>query len=211
MSDVKEIRAALLGDVVSSRLGDRRDLHRAVLSAVDVTNARVAPLDTLRPTVGDEVQGVYADVTAALAASFTLRLHLAPEWDVRFGVGVGGVEVIDESLGIQDGPAWWRAREALDWVRELSERPGHESARTAIRDPRPGAAALMDATVRLVDAHLAGLRPGTLRTLRGLWAGDDNATVAASEGISESANSQRVRNNHLRPLLDAMETLSGLR
>ena len=40
--------------------------------------------------------------------------------------------------------------------------------------------------------------------------GLDNAAIAAAEGISESANSQRVLNNDLRPLLDAMEALSSL-
>lgn len=197
-------------DVVSSRTTDRAALHAALLSAVDRTNDRALPIDPLRPTVGDEVQGVFATPGAALAASFTLRLELAPAWDVRFGIGVGTVDVIDAERGIQDGPAWWSAREAIDRVKDLAARPGHESARTALRDPRPGADPLADPAVRLVDAHLYRLRPGAVRTMRGLWAGLDNAAIAADEGITESANSQRVGTNQLRPLLDAMEALAGL-
>ena len=78
------------------------------------------------------------------------------------------------------------------------------------RDERPEATAPSDALSRLVDVHLAGLRPGALATLRGMLDGLDNAAIAEREGISASANSQRVRNNGLRPLADAMHALGQL-
>lgn len=210
MSRMKDLSAALLVDVVESRSADRGALHTAVLAAVEATNVAVAGTHPLHPTVGDELQGVYPTLGAALAASYSLRLELAPRWDVRFGIGGGEVLIVDAARGIQDGSAWWNAREAIDWVKEHSQRKGHESARTAIRDGRPTATPSADAVSRLVDAHLARLRDGAIGTLRGMLKGLDNAAIAAAEGISESANSQRVLNNELRPLLDAMEALSSL-
>lgn len=200
----------MLVDVVESRSSDRGALHTAILDAVEATNAAVTSTHPLRPTVGDELQGVYPTLGAALAATYRLRLEMAPRWEVRFGIGGGEVLIVDAARGIQDGSAWWNAREAIDWVKEHSQRKGHESARTAIRDVRPAATPSADALSRLVDAHLARLRDGAIGTLLGMLKGLDNAAIAAAEGISESANSQRVLNNDLRPLLDAMDALSSL-
>lgn len=208
--DAGEPRVALLVDVVSSRSATRPALHQAILEAAAEANRHPALTDPLRPTVGDELQGVYTSVGGALAASYILRLSLAPRWDVRFGVGGGAVHVIDRERGIQDGSAWWHAREAIDWVKALARRKGHASARTAIRDGRSVAIPQADALARLVDAQLARLRPGALSTLRGMWQGLDNAEIAEREGITASANSQRVIGNDLRPLLEAMTALCTL-
>ncbi|MFV0429290.1 MAG: SatD family protein [Arachnia sp.] len=201
---------ALVGDVVDSRSQDRLRLHEAMTAAVTAVNDTVAALDPLRPTVGDEVQGVYAGLGEALAASYALRSGLLGHADVRFGLGGGEVSIVDAALGIQDGSAWWLARQALEWVEDLSRQPGHASARTAIRDQRPTSVAAADALARLVDAQLAGLRDGARRSLAGLLRGLDNHEVAAAEKISASANSQRIINNDLRPLADAIAALSQL-
>lgn len=210
MAGMKGIHVALLVDVVASRSGSRSALHKDLLATVEEVNDGIGALDPLRPTVADELQGVYASVGDALAASFHLRLALAPRWSVRFGIGGGEVETIDAERGIQDGSAWWLAREAINWAEELSTRKGYESVRTAIRDERPEAVPSTDAVVRLVDSALHRLRPGAVNSLKGLLAGEDNAEVARRESISESANSQRVINNDLRVLADAIEALSAL-
>ena len=118
--------------------------------------------------------------------------------------------MIDPERDIQDGAGWWLAREAVDWVAAQAQRKGFASARTAIRDGRPGAIPQADALVRLVDSRLAQLSDAALGTLAGLWAGLDNAAIARREGITPSANSQRVLGNDLRPLVEAMAALSTL-
>ncbi len=197
--------AALLLDVVGSR-GDSRALrHEKLISAVDEVNGRVEALDPLRFTVGDELQGVYETLDGALRAAYALRLAVAPEVDLRAGIGIGEVKVIDAERGIQDGSAWWRAREAIDAGRDRASDAGYRGTRTAVvgvEEP------LLEATVGLIDAHLSGLRGGTVGTLRGLLEGLSNAEIAEREGISESANSQRVANNDLRPLADAIRALT---
>ena len=198
---------AVLVDVVASREGDRGASHAALLDAIDQVNSRTSPLDPLRVTVGDEMQGIYPTLGDALQATFELRNLLFGAVDLRFGLGGGDVEGVDAARGIQDGSAWWRAREATDHVRELAAQPGHASARTCVRDGRASATPAVDEVVRLVDAHLASLRDGSRRSLIGLLAGRDNAEVARAEGISPSANSQRVNSGALRPLADAIEAL----
>lgn len=173
-----------------------------------MANTVTAPTHRLHPTVGDELQGVYDTVGAALQASIVLRLALAPDWQVR--CGIGGGELVEVGDGIQDGPAWWQAREAINWVKALAAKPGYSTARTAIRDQRPQAAGAVDALSRLLDAQLHRLKPGSLVTLRGLLAGLDNAAMATAQGISASANTQRIVNNDLRPLADALRAMFTL-
>lgn len=196
---------ALLGDLVDSRHSDRPAAHAALVDAIEQANAKVPQLDALRVTVGDELQGVYETLDGALRAAYALRLAVAPEVDLRAGIGIGEVKVIDAERGIQDGSAWWRAREAIDAVRDRASDAGYRGTRTAVvgvEEP------LLEATVGLIDAHLSGLRGGTVGTLRGLLEGLSNAEIAEREGISESANSQRVANNDLRPLADAIRALT---
>lgn len=200
----------LLVDVVTSRNGDRQALHETLLSGCAEANSATHPLEELHPTVGDELQGSYPTLGEAFKAWFTLRLAVAPERDLRCGIGGGSIEIIDGTRGIQDGSAWWRARAALSRVEALSGKKGHASARTGVQDERTGAIPQIDAVARLVDAQLARLRPGAMGTLRGMWAGLDNTAIAKSQQVTASANSQRVLGNDLRPLYDAMTALGSL-
>lgn len=212
MSKMKVIPecVALLGDLVASRTTERSRVHEKLLSALDETNGSVNSVDPLRVTVGDEVQGVYATLGDALRASFLVKDKLFGTADIRFGIGGGDVRIIDADRGIQDGNAWWLAREAIDFAEDLARQTGYSGVRTAIRDERPAALPAANAMVQLVDSSMAGLREGTRRSLIGLRQGLDNAQVARSEGISESANSQRVQHNDLRVLADAITALHGL-
>lgn len=210
MKDNPDVVAVLI-DVVSSRHADRIRQHADLLSAIEAVNAAVPALDDLRPTTGDEFQGVYPTLGAALNALYRLRLLVSPATDLRAGLGGGEVRVIDAERGIQDGTAWWLARAAIDAAKELAEAPGYRGARTAIRDRRSVALPQAEAWARLIDSALHGLRPGVAATLLGLLDGDSNAETARRHGISPSANSQRVANNDLRLLADAIGALAELR
>lgn len=209
MASLKEYPncVALLADVVGSRLSDRVESHAHVLAAIARTNEQVPALDPLRVTVGDELQGVYATLGGALHARTLLVQELADTVDLRFGLGGGDVQVVDAERGIQDGSAWWLAREAITWVEDQAGEPGYSAIRTEVRDDRAQATPGAGALVRLTEVSTSRLRAGTRRTLTGLLAGLDNNQMAKSEGISPSANSQRVNNNDLRVLADAVVAL----
>ena len=161
-------------------------------------------------TVGDEIQGVYATLGQAVAAMLMLRDELLGTAEVRCGLGGGDVHVIDAKRGIQDGSAWWKAREAIERAEALSRQPGNRTSRTALIDTRAVANPLTDPVLRMVDAALASLNPGARRSWVHLRAGKDNATAAKLEGITPSANSQRINDHGLRPLACLVETLVAL-
>src|SRR4051794_24798076 len=126
------VQVALIGDLVGSRRAEERSaLHSRLIAALDGVNAAVQADVPLRITVGDEYQGVYGDLGAALRATLLLRLALLPEADARHGVGRGSIVVLAEDPRVEDGPAWWAAREAIETVATAEKRATLRGLRTA--------------------------------------------------------------------------------
>lgn len=208
--------ATLLGDVVSSRTSaDRADLHRRLEKALHEVSESCGPTVPLRVTVGDEYQGVFATVGAAVAASLHLRLALTGEAEVRHGIGWGPIEVLDAQPRVEDGPGWWSAREAIDRVRSEEEVAARRSVRTAYvrhaeasEGPDPCA---VNAALLLRDQMLGAVSPRSLSVLDDLLRGRTQREIAEREGVSPSAVSQRVRADGLGMLMAAHEMLTEVR
>lgn len=198
------LTAAVIGDVVGSRaLADRAAAQQALDSALTAANDRVAATEPLQPTIGDEFQGRFRTVEAALTATLRVQLAMTATAAVRFGVGWGQLLVRDPDRAPygQDGPAWWAARAALEDIEHAGRARGaFAGAATGLRaaddvaDPPVGARlAALRAMLACRDALVAG---GDARDARLTLAVLDGASVtdcAAREGISPSAVSQRLR------------------
>ena|SRR5271165_295524 len=217
MSEVKweassEARATLIGDVVGSRrYTDRRELHRTLNDALLVVAD--AAIDAPGFTVGDEFQGSYPTVGAAIDAALMLTLAVAPAIEVRFGLGWGEVTVLDAYAGIQDGPGWWAAREAIEETASRQRQPGLGLVRTTFRADA-GARADVDAinAALLCRDHLLGsLDDRSLRILKGLMKGEPKKELAEAEGISASAVSQRAGGDGLDLIVLASRYLRSIR
>jgi hypothetical protein len=205
------LRATLIGDVVGSRtVADRAGTHRALNKALrDVAAAAVDPPAF---TVGDEFQGAFTRVGLAIDAALSLRLSIAPDIDVRFGIGWGGVTMLDESAGIQDGPGWWAAREAIEWTASAQRQPGLTLVRTSLR-----AAAETRTDVDAINAalicrdHLLGsIDDRSTRIVKALLENRTKKDIAAAEGISPSAVSQRSGRDGLDLIVVASEYLRSV-
>lgn len=204
-------RATLIGDVVGSRrAADRSRLHRTLANALRQVGA--GALDPPAFTVGDEFQGSYPTVGAAIDAALALRLAVGSEIDVRFGIGWGAVTVLDADAGIQDGPGWWTAREAIQQTAAAQRQPGFTLVRTTFRadgDTRSDSPAI-NAALICRDHLLGSLDERSLRIVRGLMTGRTKKELAADEGISPSAVSQRASRAGLDLIVLASQYLRGV-
>jgi hypothetical protein len=204
------VKATLIGDVVGSRsLADRAGVHRLLNRALrDLTDVAIDPPAF---TVGDEFQGAFTSVGLAIDAALSIRLAIAPEIDVRFGIGWGVVTVLDETAGIQDGPGWWAAREAIEWTASAQRQPGLALVRTSFRADGRDDVDAVNAALICRDHLIGSLDDRSIRILKGLLSNHTKKDIAEQEGISASAVSQRAGRDGLDLILQASEYLSGVR
>lgn len=194
---------AVIGDVVGSREHpDRAALDARLQECLDQINRDWSPQVPLRVTVGDEFQGAWHSRGPALRAALRIRLELLPEIDLRVGLGVGGVSVLREQPRVEDGPGWWSAREAIDFVKADASRPQRHT-KMGYRGPDQ---ALVNAVLVGLDALIAPLDARSVVLARGLLAGCSRAALASEVGISASAVSQRIG----RHSLGAIERIDAL-
>lgn len=225
MTTPTSVAVALIGDVVRSKQhGDRRALQERVLAALDAVNRKIPALQPLEVTIGDEFQGVYRSIPLAVQASLLLRLRLLPESDTRYGLGLGSFTVFDADRHpqSQDGPAWWAAREAIEYVERLSHRRGRPKGTATWFIAHPSAAegatghltgedlqAVVNALLVCRD-DLASRRVGAnARLLEGWLSGATQQELANSEGTTQSAVSQRLSASGGAALRHADHLLSG--
>lgn len=178
---------ALIGDLVGSRRLPDRAAAQGRLQEVLGEVATVVPgVQPLEPTVADEFQGGFATLGEVARVTLLVRLALLPAIDVRCGVGFGTTLVYDATHRplLQDGPAWWTAREALDWM----DRPRRAGLRTWFVGPD---AAVANAHLICRDALVDRLNERGWRMLRLSLLGESQQRIAELEGITKSAVSQQ--------------------
>jgi hypothetical protein len=205
------LHATLIGDVVGSRqIADRRAEHQELNRAL-----RDVGTDAIDPpafTVGDEFQGSYPTVGGAIDAALSLRLAVAPGIDIRFGIGWGSVMVLDAGAGIQDGPGWWAARAAIEWTATAQRQSSLALVRTSFRaegETRDDADAI-NAALICRDHLIGSLDDRSLRILKGLLNNQSKKDIAADEGVSASAVSQRAGRDGLDLIVQASRYLRSV-
>lgn len=193
-------RWVIIGDVIASRSHpDRRSLAAALEGAFGQVAARVPTGEGPAITVGDEFQAAYPHRDDVLAATFWLHVALVGQARVRMGIGYGEITHDEGRFPFgQDGPAWWRAREALERVAASETARGRLRRLTAVEgadDP------LVDRYLAVRDHLVAGLDPDDAIVLTGLADGDPQTVIAERLGVHPSSVSRRIADHGLRALL----------
>jgi len=208
--------AAVIADIVASRGLDDRAAAQRALEETLARVAKVAPAarSPLLPTVGDELQGVYPDLAAALTTTMLLQLTLPEGIELRFGIGLGEIHDIASVRGfLSEGEAWWAARNAIERVEQLARRTA-PTARTRVAT---SASATPDAQelVRVANSGLlardravAQLSPRTRRIVYERWLGRTQKEIAASEDVVQSAVSQAIATADGGALIEGLRALT---
>jgi hypothetical protein len=177
---------AVIGDLVGSRrLPDRAAGHRALTAALEEVNEALSPAQPFAVTTGDEYQGACTGLADAVLAALLVRLTVLPVVDIRCGIGHGATTVYDAQRRpmVQDGPAWWSAREAIDVL------GGHRDAR---RTWYVGEGAdTVNAFLLCRDQVVDRLNERGVRILRAALLGTPQKAIAKAEGVWPSAVSQQ--------------------
>ena len=203
--------AAVIGDVVGSRqVASRSRLQDHLDQALASLNTSLNPIQPMTPTIGDEFQGMFATIDEAIEASFRLRVELMTKVDVRIGIGWGTLRTQDPRrtpFG-QDGPCWWRAREALQELAR-TERSNQEphSLRTVCRTGSSKEAEY-NAILVLRDQLLSAIDDHDATILRMLIGGASQQDAADRLGLNKSSISRRMQRHGLAAILRSRDHLS---
>ena len=220
---------ALIADIIRSReLSDRRRAQRVIHETLERAAEGLALTQRPYATVGDELQAVSATLADALA--LTLRAHLLlPEGvGLRFGVGVGTISEVEGVAGndadaapgrlIQDGSAWWAAREAIEKAHHLQDE-GRSFIRTWLRihpDVVSGSGewqgereGVVNSVLILRDQTIFRFQPRQRRIMAGLLMGMTQVEIARQEKVSQQAVSEFARSAG-SSLLEVQKLLDGL-
>lgn len=208
--------AAVTADIVASReLADRAAAQRALEETLERVAAVAPPArSALLPTVGDELQGVFTTLSAALATTMLLQLTLPEGIELRFGIGIGEIHDIASVNGaLSEGEAWWAARGAIEQVEQLARRSA-PTARTRVA-AGSSAAPHVHELVRVANSGLlardravAQLSPRTRRIVYGRWLGRTQKDIAASEDVVQSAVSQAIATADGGALIEGLRALT---
>jgi hypothetical protein len=193
---------AVIVDMVGSRrLSDRAEAQRVLDGAIARVDQQLSvPHEPLRPTVGDEQQGVYESLDDALASLLLIQLALPDGLECRFGLGVGPVGTFASAGGrLQDGPGWWAAREAIETVHAKQQRAAPSARTWVVASPDEDAG--VHTAVRHANAYLlardqivGAMNERTRRLTFGRCLGVTQRELAKTEGITQPAVSQSLAN-----------------
>ena len=197
---------AVIVDVSKSRShDDRRALQQEIQDAFGRVNGIIAARQPLAATIGDEFQAVYSTLGAATRATLLARLCLPDGVDCRFGIGRGEVTTIGSGVAglVQDGSAWWSAREAIDEARrhEYSKLSFVRTWFRAASETGTPDEALVNAYLLARDHIVGSMNPRARRLLLGHLLGATQGDLAEQEGITQSAVSQNLNRNGANALL----------
>jgi hypothetical protein len=190
---------AVIADLIGSRkVPDRALAQQQLGDAAERVNRHIPSLQPIVATVGDEFQALYADAASAFEATLLMRLWLPEGIDCRFGIGAGGYRTIATvPHDIQDGSAWWSAREAIDVAKAKQDRRNPAVRTWYVADAEHAEAfpEQQTACAYLIsrDYIVGKMRPGTKAMLRGSLAGQTQTDLAKQLGITQGTVSSAMR------------------
>ncbi len=202
------LRATIVGDVIASRqAGEREELQQVLRRSLGAVNDSVPPVQPLTITIGDEFQGAYLRMEDALRGSLLLQLQLKGTADIRAGLGWGELFFGEETSPLdQDGPCWWRAREALEWIGRLGGSRGvARSRRTACRTGTSWDSTL-NGYLAMRDEVMSGIDETDARIIFGLLAGQSQTEIAAQLHMNKSSVNRRVQGHGLLAVVSSLPT-----
>jgi hypothetical protein len=203
---VKQV--GVITDIVRSRdLANRSEGQASIHRCFEEAHRIVRPVEPLWATAGDEFQSVYATVEQAVTVTMLVRTLLPDDVDCRFGLGRGEIRHIEgggQGHTIEDGPAWWSARDAISSVHRMQDH-GQRYLRTWFAGEAQDQPEFVNAFLASRDHLLSRMKARERRIAAAYLFGQTQSEIARAERMSQSAVSQGLRRSGATALALGLE------
>lgn len=206
---------AIIGDIKNSKeLENRRDTQIKLNSVLNNINAKYKSVISAKfmITLGDEFQGLLCRGDGALDIIEEIQRAMYPV-KIRFGIGVGQITTeINAEMAIgADGPGYYKAREAIEMLKNSEYRNKTQAAniRIEVEDDENSIAVMLNTIFSL----MAVIQNNWSRRQREIvWAyeqyGGSQLECAERLNISQSSVQRSLINSNYYAYKDAKETVN---
>ena len=199
---------AVIGDIKRSRELEQREAVQSRLQRACVELNRREDLEGLLSpftvTLGDEFQALFGSFRAVWRAIFAIEAAMGDGVEIRFGIGVGAMDTAinrEAAIGM-DGPAFHRARHAIEQLKE-----GDCNYRVVGMGQ---AESLANSALDLVSLQRNGWRANRVKILRGLLDNVSVGQISDALEISGSAVYKNIAQGGLDSICDILAEIATL-
>ncbi|HEL0676790.1 SatD family protein [Streptococcus equi] len=199
---------AVIGDLIHSKQIQSRSLVQESLKAcLEQLNHDFSPyiVSNLSVTLGDEFQGLLTN-DAPVFQLIDLINQAMTGYPVRFGIGQGTILTDinpDISIGA-DGPAYWRAREAIHYIHQKND---YGNTQVAIRTDKEQKDLVLNSLLAAGEAIKASWRASQLEVFHalldlGIYEEQfDQQLIGDTLDLQSSALSKRLKSSSVKVYL----------
>lgn len=205
---------AVIGDIKNSRKIGNRDgvqekLKKVLLDINKKYSNDIASKFTI--TLGDEFQGLLHDGENVMDIISEIERKMYPI-KIRFGIGIGEITtVIDSERAIgADGPGYYKAREAIEFLKqnEKKKQSGKPDTRIESDGEKQGTVELLNAILSLTTAVKRSWSDRQRQTVWDMLEHRDSQSDAAERlGIKQSSVQKNLANGNYYTYKEAMDTV----
>ena len=199
---------AVIGDIKRSRELHQRDAVQSRLQQACIGLNRRTDLEGLLSpftvTLGDEFQALFGNFRGVWRAIFAIEAMMGDGVEIRFGIGIGGMDTAinrEAAIGM-DGPAFHRARRAIDQLKQ-----GDHNYRLVGMGQ---AESLANSALDLLSLERNSWRANRVRILHGMLEDESVAQIAAALEISPSAVYKNIQQGGLESICAILAEIATL-
>jgi hypothetical protein len=203
---------AIIGDIINSKsLTDRQHTQRELRKILERINQRYEDIlaSNFTITLGDEFQGVLQNSTSLFLIVDEISFQLQPV-KLRIGIGVGTLTTEldpDSSIGA-DGPAYWKAREAIEFVHKNNDY-GRANIHLEVEDP-DCSVELINEILKLTALQVSGWRDSQIEVYKVILQDEildpeqiNHQRIAENLGILMSSLTRRFESSGIKRYMSA--------
>lgn len=201
---------AVIGDIIDSKkINNRYQVQKTLETCLnDLNNEYQAVLvSKFSITLGDEFQGLLSLEAPLFQIIDRINLAMQP-YQVRFGIGVGKILTdINPELSIgADGPAYWHARKAINYIHQKNDYGNTQIAVYSDNEEKISIINTLIASSEAIKSDWRASQEVVLKELLSMGIYDehfDQKQLAKRLELSTSALSKRLKSSNIKIYLRA--------